>query len=427
MIGLGTVGTGVARILAEKREHFRYHAGVDLRLKWIVVRDAAKPRAYEPPGATITTDFDQVLADQDVDIVLELMGGVDLAAQRIAALLNAGKHVVTANKAVLAERGRELFTLARKRERAICFEAAVAGGIPILAAISQCLIPNRVLGLTGILNGTSNFILTAMTDEGLSYGDALRMAQERGFAEADPTLDVDGSDAAQKLSILARLAFHCQVDWSKIRRRGIDRLAPCDIKFAGELGYVIKLLAAARLEKDRVALQVAPTLTPRSAPMGQIRGESNAVLVHGDAVGPIFYSGKGAGALPTASSVLCNVVDLAVGRGQSTFAASRLWEDSPPGPVFDPQTYSKSRFYLRYSIEDRPGALARIAGILGEHGTSIASVIQHETGEDSIGSTVPLIIMTHLADERAVLDALEKTNRLEIIREPTVFLHVVDG
>lgn len=426
VIGMGTVGTGVARLLTESRQLLRDRTGVDFQIKWIVVRDPSKPRAVALPTAEVVTDIQPILDDTEVEIAVELMGGIHPAFEIISRLLQAGKHVVTANKAVLAEKGTELFAIAEKNDRAICFEASVAGGIPIIAAVSQCLAANRIGSIAGILNGTSNYILTAMHEQGMSYADALAEAQRLGFAEADPTLDVDGTDAAQKLAILGRLAFDSAIASQDVRCRGIDSLAKVDIGYACELGYVIKLLAVARADESGLHLRVAPTLVHKSHPLGQVRGEYNAIQIVGDAVGDTFYSGRGAGMMPTASSVVSGLLDLAVGRGQQTFRSLRLWEREPPGPKLSTDSFMKSRFYLRYTICDRPGTLAQIAGILGRHGISIASVIQHEASEETIGAAVPLIIMTHLADEGAVRSALQETDTLEIVRQPSICLHVAD-
>lgn len=424
LLGLGTVGTGVARLLVEQGEFLRSRCGAELEIKWVLVRDPAKPRSVAIPGAEITTDLDAIIDDPQVEIAVEVMGTVRPAYEAMRALLAAGKHVVTANKAVLAEHGTDLFRLAHERERAICFEASVAGGIPIIAAVGERLLANRIRSLSGILNGTSNYILTAMHDEGSSFADALVEAQKRGFAEADPTLDLDGTDAAQKLAILARLAFQSAVDARQIRRRGIENLDAADIAYAAELGYSIKLLAEAQVENGELHLRVAPTLVHADHPLGQVRGEYNAIQVVGDAVADTLYVGKGAGMMPTASSVVAGIMDLAIGRGQQTFASLRLWEEDPPGPRFSPNLFLESRFYLRYTIVDRPGTLAKIAGILGGHGIGIASVIQHESTEERIGAAVPLIVMTHPADEGAVWTALKETDALEIVQAPTVCLHV---
>jgi homoserine dehydrogenase len=424
MIGLGTVGIGVAKLLTQRPDHLRSIGVGPLRLKTIVVRDTAKVRGIELGSAQVTTDFDSIVADPQIDVVIEVMGGIEPARSRIAALLKAGKHVVTANKAVLAEHGRELFEIAHQADRAILFEASVAGGIPILAALAETLSVNRIQRISGIVNGTCNYILTAMHERDLPYAEVLKQAQHLGFAEADPTLDVNGSDAAQKLAILARLAFQSRVDWQKIRRTGIDELHSMDIQFAAELGYVIKLLAEGESAGGKLSLQVTPKLLHKSHPLAQIRGEYNAVRVEGDAVGDLLFSGKGAGEMPTASSVVAGVVDLATGRGQQTFKALGLWNADPPGPTFEPSAQARSRFYLRFTISDRPGTLARIASILGEHGISIASVIQHETPENEPGQPVPLIIMTHEAEDDPVRKSLAEADRLDIARAPSVCLPV---
>lgn len=424
MIGLGTVGTGVAKLLAEDAQHVRIHTDADFAIKWVVVRDPSKNRELVPKGATVTTDLEQVIGDPDIEIVLELMGTVEPARTILLRCLRAGKHVITANKAVLAEHGREIFRVAHENDRVVCFEAAVAGGIPIVASVGQDLAANRIHSITGILNGTSNYILTAMHRDGYSYETALKQAQERGFAEADPTLDVNGTDAAQKLSLLARLGFSSFVPANEIRRQGIDTLDAVDIRFAKELGYVIKLLAVARIQEGKVVTRVAPMLVPADHQLAQIHGEYNAVRVVGHAVGDTLYSGKGAGMMPTASSVVADLMDLTIGRALRTFPSLRLWEETPPGPPFATDGTMQNRFYLRYSVADRPGVLAQMAGILGQHGINISSVIQHETGEPFSGTAVPLIVMTHLADEGAVLAALEETDRLDVVQAPTVCLHV---
>lgn len=427
MIGLGTVGAGVAQVLTDRPERFEALGVAAPRLKWVAVRDASKPRPAAPPNAVVTTRLEDLLDDPQVEVVIEVAGGVGPARDAIARALRAGKHVVTANKAVLAEHGLELFQIAKECDRAILFEASVAGGIPILSAVAETLAVNRIQSVSGILNGTCNYILTAMHETGLAYEDALSQAQKLGFAESDPTLDVSGADAAQKLAILARLAFQSRVDWQTIRVRGIDQLASADIAYAQELGYVVKLLAEGRVLDGKLHLHVSPTLVHRRHPLAQVRGEYNAVQVMGDAVGDLFFSGKGAGMMPTASSVAAGVIDLATGRGQKTFRALGLWQSSPPGPEFASEAYLRSRFYLRFAIRDRPGTLAAIAGVLGEHSISIASVIQHEVPEAAHGSYVPLIIMTHEASEGSVREALVSADRLEIVHGPSICLPVTEN
>src|SRR5262249_36579993 len=294
LLGCGTVGSGVARLLLEQRERLAARAGRPLVLRRVVVRDSAKPRPIPLSPELLTTDLRSVRDDPAIHVAVELVGGVDWARRAILDSLAAGKHIVTANKALLAEHGAAIFDAARRHGRAVAFEASVAGGIPIIAALSQSLAANQILALQGILNGTSNFILTGMSEHGHSYAAALAEAQRRGYAEADPTLDVDGTDAAHKLAILAQIAFGATVPLSAIDRRGIATLHEMDIRFARELGYTIKLLAEAWLLENQLALHVSPVLLRHETPLAQVRGAYNAVLVVGDAVGDTLYYGKGA-------------------------------------------------------------------------------------------------------------------------------------
>jgi homoserine dehydrogenase len=373
-------------------------------------------------GERLTADWRAVVADPRVEVVVELLGGLTPAREVVLAALEAGKDVVTANKALLAEHGTEIFAAARRSGRVVAFEAAVAGGIPIIQALSCGLAANRIEALAAIVNGTCNFILTAMTGRELSYESALRQAQELGYAESDPTLDVDGTDTAHKLALLVQLAFGVTVTTADIPRVGIDRLETLDLKFASELGYAVKLLATARLAGDGVVeLGVAPRLVRLGTPLADVQGAYNAIRVVGDVVGDTLFYGLGAGAMPTASSVLGDLVDVACGRAARSFAVLGLWPERAgnqpavrPGPAF-------CRYYLRFMILDRPGALGQIAAVLGRHGISIASVIQHDPGEtDGPESPVPLILMTHQADSVALRSALAEADRLEVIRRPTV-------
>src|SRR5262249_13653937 len=317
-------------------------------------------------------------------------------------LLAAGKHVVTANKALLAKHGTEVFEAARKHGRAIAFEASVAGGIPIVAALAQSLSANQILSLQGILNGTCNFILTAMSEQGRNYSEALAEALRLGYAEADPVLDVDGTDAAHKLAILAQIAFGVSVPANAIEHRGVAGLHQIDIRYARELGYTIRLLAEAWLDTKaqngkQLALHVSPVLLRHQAPLAQVRGAYNAVHVVGDAVGDTLYYGQGAGQMPTASAVVADIIDLAVGRAQQTFRTLRLWSANGSGVGLRPSTTVRSRFYLRVLVRDRPGVLGLIARELARQEISISSVIQHEALDEHEGDIVPLVIMTHTA------------------------------
>jgi len=429
LIGCGTVGSGAAKLLLEHPERLAARAGRRLALKRIVVKDPAKERDPAIPAELISTDFREVLRDPSIHAVVEVVGGTGWARQAVLDALAAGKDVVTANKALLAEHGAEIFEAGRKHGKAIAFEASVGGGIPIIAALAQGLAANQILSLQGILNGTCNFILTAMTERGESYKGVLAEAQRRGYAEADPTLDVDGTDAAHKLAILVQIAFGLAVPFHTIPRRGIAQLDQADIRFAKELGYTIKLLAEAWYEPSasQLAMHVAPVMLRSLAPLALVRDAYNAIFVVGDAVGSTLYYGRGAGQMPTASAVVADLIDLAVGRAQQTFRTMRLWSEKPNGITLRPQSTVPSRFYLRLMVQDRPGVLAEVARILANHHISISSVIQHEAveGPDG-GDVVPLIIMTHTAPTGNFLATLAEFDRLEHVTAPSVYYPVGD-
>lgn len=432
IIGFGTVGSGVAEILLEQQERVGRHAGRAVRLEKVIVRDLKRPRQYALPPHLVSDDLQQVIDDPQIQVVAQLIGGLEPARSIMLELLKSGKDVVTANKALLAEHGSELFDQARSLGRSIAFEAAVAGGVPIIANISQCLSANQITSLRGILNGTSNFIVSQMEEQGTDYATAVRLAQEKGFAEADPTMDVDGTDAAQKLAILAHLSFGAQVDWRAIPRSGIDRLDPIDLRWAQELGYRIKLLAIAELLPNRQELQlhVSPSLVRIGTPLAEVRGANNAVTVVGDMVGRVFYQGLGAGRLPTASAVVADLIDTVVGRSGLTFRTLEWFsQDTSRAALADHRT-AEGRFYLRLTVEDHPGVLAQIAGILGQHQISIASVIQRGVRrEDESASTredVMLVIMTHAAQEGRADAALIEINQLRSVRPGSVRMRVLD-
>ncbi len=441
LVGCGTVGTGVARILTEHAGRMTARAGGrSLVLRHLVVRDRAKPRDVVVPGATVGTDWRAAVADPAVHIVVELIGGTTVAKQVVLAALAAGKHVVTANKALLAAHGFELFEAARQAERVVCFEAAVAGGIPIIRALGESLAANQITGIQGILNGTSNFILSAMAESGTSYADALKEAQRLGYAEADPTLDVDGSDAAHKLAVLAQIAFGVTAQPGDIEKQGIAGIDAMDTRFAAELGYTIKLLAEAWVADKTVALHVAPVLLRRTDPLAQVRGAFNAVLVTGDVVGETLFQGAGAGMMPTASSVVADILDIAVGRAQKTFAAAKLWSGKTEFALA-PSDKVRSRFYLRALVRDEPGVLADVCRCLANERISIASIIQHEavespalsaelpagrTGEGQPILMVPLVIMTHVAETGRFRAAAKALAKLPGVCGPAVYFSVDD-
>jgi homoserine dehydrogenase len=339
-------------------------------------------------------------------------------------LLESGKDVVTANKALLAEHGPELFALARRKGRSIAFEAAVAGGIPIVAAIGECLAANRIESIRGILNGTSNFILSKMEEDGADYGETLALAQRKGYAEADPAMDVDGTDATQKLAILAHLAFGVWVPWAEIPRTGIEGVDQGLIAHAAELGYRVRLVARATRTADGLAMRVAPALVKTGTPLAETRGAYNAVSIVGDAVGRMFFHGLGAGQMPTASAVVADIIDTVVGRAAITFRATGVLDADGSAARLDGGDLHE-RFFLRVAASDRPGVLSRITGILGEHRISIASMIQHEPSGSS-GAAVPLVIMTHACGAAALAKAVAHIDASDVVAGTSVCLSVLD-
>ena len=424
VVGLGTVGSGVVRLLVESADHITRHAGRRIVVERAVVRDVSKPRSVSVPGNHISTDIRDISRDPSITVAVLLVGGLEPARSMMIELLEQGKDVVTANKALLAEYGPELFELARRRGRSIAFEAAVAGGIPIVAAIGECLAANRIESIRGILNGTSNFILTRMEEDGADYAEVLRLAQAKGFAEADPSMDVDGTDATQKLAILAHLAFGVWVPWAEIPRIGIEGLDLDLLRYAGELGYRIRLVAVASRADGRLALRVAPALVRIGTPLAETRGAYNAVSIVGDAVGRMFFHGLGAGQMPTASAVVADIIDTVVGRAAITFRTTGVLEADTPAAKIT-ATSAVERHFLRIRVADRPGVLARIMGILGEHGISIASVIQHDAS-GAADAAVPLVIMTHACPSAAVQRAVAVIDTADVVRGKSVCLGVLE-
>lgn len=424
IVGLGTVGIGVARLLLDHGDRTARHAGRTLWLNHIVVRDLGKHRNVQLPDGLLTDDLNKLIDDSEVKVVAQLIGGIEPARTIMMRLLESGKDVVTANKALLAEHGPELFDKARSLGRSIAFEASVAGGIPIIANISQCLSANQLNSMRAILNGTSNYIISKM-DQGDDYHAALKTAQQLGLAEADPTMDVDGTDAAQKLSILAHLAFGARVQWDQIPKRGIDSIAACDMEFAKHLGYRIKLIAFAKLVDSGIQLIVAPMLVKAGMPLAEVQENFNAVSVVGDAVGPVFFHGQGAGQMPTASAVVADMIDTAVGRTAITFETLELWADGNKRVDFAPPEELEGRFYLRFDVVDEPGVMGQITGRLGQHGVSIASVYQHES-KATHQQTVPVVIMTHAASEASASAAMKQIAEMPTVADTPERFRILD-
>ena len=424
IIGMGTVGTGVAKILLDHGDRTARHAGKTLWLTHAVVRDLKKDRGFEVPDGVLTDDIEKVIADDNVQVVVQLIGGIEPAKTVMLRLLEAGKDVVTANKALLAEHGPELFEKARQLGRSIAFEASVAGGIPIITNISQCLSANQITSLNGILNGTSNYIITRMDLEGANYDDTVKDAQKLGYAEADPAFDVDGTDAAQKLAILAHLAFGARVHWSDIPKRGIDKLEDLDLKYSKQLGYRIKLIGLSRSTPAGLQAVVGPMLVKAGTPLAEVRANYNAVSVDGDAVGPVFYHGQGAGQMPTASAVVADLIDTAVGRTAITFKTLELWSDESNRIEMAKPGDLKGRFYLRFNVEDVPNVMAQIAGVLGKHEISIASVYQHDN--DLQDGVVPVVFVTKQTTEAAANSAIGQIEKLDCVKANSERLRILE-
>ncbi|MEZ5940979.1 MAG: homoserine dehydrogenase [Planctomycetaceae bacterium] len=430
IVGLGTVGSGVAHILRDHAERNALRSGKQLVIHRVAVRDVNKPRGVDLPQSMLTEDPLSITTDPDVDVVVELMGGVDLASKVVKSALSNGKHVVTANKALICQYGPELFQLARENDRTICFEAAVAGGCPIIAAIGQAMAGNQITSLQAIINGTSNFILTQMFHQNVSYDDAVREAQEIGYAEADPAMDVEGTDAAQKLGILTQLAFGTSVTPDQFPVQGINTLALDDLKYADELGYAIKLLATAKLVDGRLELHTQPTLIRHQRPIAQVDGPYNMIELTGDAVGKAWFSAMGAGQMATASAVVADIIDLAIGRAQLTFQKLDLWGSHSPVSL-QPAEEIERRYYFRFTVEDRPHVIADIADVLGRNEISLASIIQKEAPETDELATgaypiVPLMFMTHRTREGLIRKAAEELKELSCVTTPWVCLPVAD-
>lgn len=424
LLGAGVVGRGVLDILSRQAELLRARTGLTFEVRHIVARDLKKHQDLASKH-TLSSDVKRAIEDPKVHVVVEVMGGTTHASDAIIAALKAGKHVVTANKALLALKGAEIFKLAKQHKVSLGFEASCGGGIPIIDALTRGLLGNRIDALAGIINGTCNFILTQMSQKQWGYEQALKEAQKLGFAEADPTLDVSGRDAAQKLAILASLAFNVAVSESDIHITGIDSLQADDIRFADELGYSIKLLAIAERTDSKLALRVHPTLIHHGELLADVSGSFNAISVYGHAIGHQFFYGRGAGQMPTASAVVADILGIAMGVIPHAFERLNLYPGNLPKANVLPFDDLVSRYYLRVSAADEPGVFAQITAALGKHGISLSGVYQREV--DAATSAVPVVVTTHKAREGAVQAALKEINALPTIRANTVCLRIVDA
>ena len=426
LLGCGTVGTGVAKLLIENKNLLTARVGADLNLKWVADIDIETDRGIQFPEGVLTTDAQKLLTDPDIDMVIEMIGGDGIAKDFMLQAINNGKHIVTANKALLAAHGNELFAAAARNGVDLAFEASVGGCMPIIKSVRESLVANHIKSMTGILNGTCNYILSKIEDEGISFQEALAEAQRQGYAEADPTLDVEGTDTAHKIAILAALAYGMEINLKDVYTEGISRITPLDIEFAGQFGYRIKLLAISKFQNQRVEARVHPTMMPFKNLLTSIKGTVNAITVSGDAVDDILLYGRGAGMMPTASAVVSDVVDIArnilSGTVRRIPPLSYQRESIRKIPVL-PMDDLVTHYYFRFAALDQPGVLSTISGILGKYNISLQSV--HQKGRKTNGS-VPLVMLTHRAQEVDVKRALAEISDLNVVSDEPVLIRIED-
>ena len=411
LLGFGTVGSGVASIIQKNSFDINTRSGSDIKVKRALVKDLSEVKTADP-GIPLTENAEEILQDPEIDIVVEVMGGIEPARTYIITALNNGKSVVTANKDLLAAHGNELLEIAQKNKKDLYFEASVAGGIPIIAALRESLAANRISSVIGIINGTTNFILTSMTDQGRDYNEVLKEAQELGYAEADPTSDVEGLDAARKLVILSSLAFNTRITLDDVFTEGISKVSKEDIKYADELGCVIKLLAIAKNQEEGIEARVHPALLPKGHPLATVSGVYNAVYVVGDAVGETMFYGKGAGSLPTGSAVVSDIIQIArnLESNSTGFSDCGSYRDST---VKSPDNFTTG-YYIRVKVKDEPRVFANLALFFAEAGISFASIIQKPRSNQN----AEIVLVTHPCKEiqlRQALDSLNSYSKLEKI------------
>jgi homoserine dehydrogenase len=429
LIGFGNIGAGVVRLLQENADVIRNKVGTGIVLKRIADLDVTSDRGVTVGPGILTTAVSDILDDPEISVIIELIGGYEPAKSFVLRAIEKGKHIVTANKALLALHGDEIYAAAARKGVEVQFEAAVGGGIPVLTAIKGNMAANNFGSVIGIMNGTCNYILTRMTQEGADFVEMLAVAQELGYAEPDPTFDIEGVDTAHKLAILVSLCFGTKIDFGSIYTEGISRISGLDVKFANDFGYRIKLLAIGKMIDGQVEARVHPTMIPLHNPLSEVNGVFNAIRLTGDFVGPVMFYGRGAGQNPTASAIVGDLIGLA--RTMQAGAGRRM---SPLGFLdgeirtlpLKPMGEITSKYMLRFSALDKPGVLAAIAGALGNHGISIESMVQ-TTHQDSDATPVPIVIKTHEAREGAVQAALAEIDRMEIISEKTVFIRIEDN
>jgi homoserine dehydrogenase len=427
LVGFGTIGAGVVKLLAKNAALLEEKLGARLSLKKIADLDITTDRGVSVAEGVLTTNVDEVLSDPEISIVIELIGGYEPARSFVLKAIANGKHIITANKALLAVHGEEIYAAAAQKGVEVLFEAAVGGGIPVLSAIKGNMAGNNFSTVLGILNGTCNYILTKMTQDGADFSAVLRKAQELGYAEADPTFDVEGVDTAHKLCLLLSLCFGTRVDLQDIYTEGISSISAVDIKYARDFGYKIKLLAIGKRDGERIEARVHPTMVPVNYPLADVNGVFNAIRLTGDFIGPVMFYGRGAGMEPTASAIVGDVVDIARNMlaGISRRCAPLGYLDERVKKLtIKPMGEIVSKYYIRFNVVDRPGVLARISGALGNSGISIESMMQTARSESD---TVPIVIMTHEAREMDVRKALAEIDAFDIIREKSNLIRIEDN
>ena len=426
LVGFGVVGSGVAKIILDSSKEIQAKTGISLELACVVDKDITTKRSVELPDGILTDNVDALLNDESIDIAVELVGGTTFAKDLQIKMLNSGKDVVTANKALLAKFGNEIYKAAKENKKSVAFEASCAGGIPIILAIRNGLTANNITGLYGIVNGTCNYILSSMTNDGVDFSDALSQAQKKGFAEADPTLDINGHDSAHKLVIMASFAFGCEIQMEDIHIEGIEGISIDDIKYASEMGYVLKLLAIGEHDEDgKISLRVHPSFIQKDDALARVNGSFNAISLFGDSVGHTMYYGRGAGMMPTASAVVADIIDVAMGNSQTTFDCLKLDSRSEAVKRIVPVDQLVSRFYIKLMAVDKPGVFAKYGEILGKHDISISGALQHEAADPN-GDTVPVVILTHLSQQSKIYAAIEEIQQLDIISGQPVCIRIVD-
>ncbi len=425
LVGFGTVGSGIVRVILENADSIAAKTGLRLELAAIVDTNITSTRPVKLPDGILTSDLSRILDDKTIEIGIETVGGITIAKELQLKMLNAGKNVVTANKALLAVHGAELFRTARQNGKCIAFEASCASGIPIISAIRTGLAANNITAMYGIINGTCNYILSNMSSKGEPFEQALAQAQQKGYAEANPTLDISGGDSAHKLAIMASLLFGYEISLDDIYVEGIDGVCEEDIRNGKEMGYALKLLAIGRKDKEnKICLCVHPSFIADDIPLARVNGSFNAISIFGNAVGEVLFYGRGAGMMPTASAIVADIIEVALGNSGRTFNSLHLKPNEQVKPFIEKIDNLVGRFYIRIMCNDQPGAIAQWSKILAEHSVSISGALQHEGSGPN--NTVPVVITTHTAPQKNITAALKDMEKLDVISGKPICIRIVD-